>query len=116
MVDERTRRALRDLAEKQRAAVGAAEEVCQCANCAQARLKNEISQCDKDKLLQSLPEMIVKPNPSNFFPELSPNYESHRLGRVNIYPARSGDYVAHPSNTDSQGNLSKTRHVGVRRT
>jgi hypothetical protein len=75
MVDERTRRALRDLAEKQRAAVDAAEEICQCANCAQARLKNEISQCDKNAILEHLPRMIFGRGPNNFIPELSPNWD-----------------------------------------
>jgi hypothetical protein len=113
MVDERTRRALHELAEKQKAAVDAvakAEEVCQCEHCKQARAKKEMSQCDKDKLLQYLPEMIVKPNPSNFFPQLSPDYEAHQLGKVRVYANTDvSDYVAHPSNTDNQGRLRTQR-------
>jgi hypothetical protein len=76
MVDDKTRAALRELAAKQKSAIDAAGEVCQCANCVQSRMKNEISQCDKNELLQHLPKKIIGRRPGNVIPELSPNYES----------------------------------------
>jgi hypothetical protein len=57
--DERTRVALRDLANKQKAAIDAAGEICNCVNRQQARAKKQMSQCDKDRLLQYLPGKII---------------------------------------------------------
>jgi hypothetical protein len=84
MTDERTMAALRELANKQKAAVNAAEEICTCAHCQQARAKKEISQCDKNRLLEYLPSRIIGNMPGHIKPELSPNYESFRLGKARI--------------------------------
>jgi hypothetical protein len=75
MVDERTRAALRELAAKQKSAIDAAEAVCQCEDCVRSRLKKEMTQCDKNELLQHLPSKIIGRKPGNCIPELSPNYE-----------------------------------------
>jgi hypothetical protein len=81
MTDERTKAALRELAEKQKAAVDAAGEVCQCAHCQEARAKKEISQCDKDRLLQYLPDKMIGQMPGHIHPELSASYMNSKYGK-----------------------------------
>ncbi|MPZ07277.1 MAG: hypothetical protein GEU26_12825 [Nitrososphaeraceae archaeon] len=36
-----------------------AEEICNCANSTRERMKKEITQCDKDRIVQYLPMKIV---------------------------------------------------------
>jgi hypothetical protein len=87
MVDARTRAYLDELAkaiDANKRATDAAEEVCQCSNCIESRMKKEMSQCDKNRLLQYLPMKIIEPagdKYSNFIPELSPNFEFWQSGR-----------------------------------
>jgi hypothetical protein len=79
--DPRTRAALCDLAEKQKAAIDVAGEVCQCANCVQARAKKEISQCDKSRVLEYLPNRIIGQMPGHVQPELSASYMNSKYGK-----------------------------------
>jgi hypothetical protein len=71
MLDQRTREYLRQLQNT----LEGAEEICQCGNCTKEREKKQITQCDKDRILQYLPSKIVRPYASNFVPEISPSYE-----------------------------------------
>jgi hypothetical protein len=82
MTDERTMAALRELANKQKAAVDAAEEICKCVHCQQARAKKEISQCDKSKVLEYLPNRIIGQMPGHIKPELSPEYMNSKDGKT----------------------------------
>jgi hypothetical protein len=81
MTDERTSAALRELANKQKAAIDAAGEVCQCANCVQARAKKQVSQCDKSRVLEYLPNRIIGSMPGHIKPELSPSYMNSKYGK-----------------------------------
>ena len=65
--DPRTKAALRELA---------AEGHCTCIHCVEARIKGitKMPQCEINRRAQELQDMIIPPNPSNFFPELSPQY------------------------------------------
>jgi hypothetical protein len=80
MTDERTKAALGELAQKQKAAVDAAGEVCQCAHCQEARAKKQISQCDKSR--EYLPGRIIGGQmPGHIKPELSPEYMNSKYGK-----------------------------------
>jgi hypothetical protein len=80
MVDERTREYLYHL----KKALEVAGDVCTCADCINARMKKESSLCGKRKRIEQLPQKLIPDMPGNFIPELSPNYESFRLGRVRM--------------------------------
>jgi hypothetical protein len=56
-------------------AIDAAGEICQCVNCSRKRMQREMSQCDKNAILEHLPGMIFGRGPNNFIPELSPNWD-----------------------------------------
>ena len=84
MVDPRTHAYLKELAkavEQNKRAVSAAEQICTCADCIDARIQKQVSQCDKNRLLSELPEKIIPPYPDNFVPELSPNYFEFASGK-----------------------------------
>jgi hypothetical protein len=64
--DQRTAAYLRELAkavEANKRVTDAAEEICTCASCIESRMKKQMSQCDKNRLLQYLPMKIISPNP-----------------------------------------------------
>jgi hypothetical protein len=78
MVDERTKEYLKQLQKT----IDAAGEICKCANCARERMQKEITQCDKNRLLEYLPEeMMGGPLPGDVIPQLSPNYELWNSGK-----------------------------------
>jgi hypothetical protein len=58
-----------------------AEEICQCASCTAAREKKQISQCDKDRILQYLPMKMFREQSPGFTTELSSNPLYWKLGR-----------------------------------
>jgi hypothetical protein len=64
-MDAWTRKALHELAARQEAALEEAEKLCQCADCTQARAKKQISECDKNLILERLPSKIIRPLPGH---------------------------------------------------
>jgi hypothetical protein len=55
-------------------AVKTAGELCDCPNCIEARIKNTIPPCELNRIVNHIRDNVIRPNPSNFHPELSPNY------------------------------------------
>ena len=77
MTDPRTQAYLRELAkaqEQNRKVVDMAVQICTCNACIEERMKNAIPPCELNKRMQEVHDMIIPPNPSNFFPELSPDW------------------------------------------
>lgn len=68
MVTEETREYLRQLVK----AVECAEEICNCRHCTLEKVKKQITQDNKDRLLQYLPIKMM-PNPKGFIADLGPN-------------------------------------------
>jgi hypothetical protein len=79
MVTKETTEALRILIKKRNEAIEAAEKVCGCSSCTQERLKKQMLSSDKAErdiaVNLSLMNRIVKRDPSDFIPQLSPDYE-----------------------------------------
>lgn len=77
MADPRTIAYLRELAkahEQNRKVVDAAEQICTCIDCVEARAKKQISPCEQSKMMQTIRDSVIPSAPSNYFPELSPNW------------------------------------------
>ena len=77
MVDPRTAAYLRELnkaMEQNKKVVDAAEQICTCGNCIEARMNKTLSVCEVNKRMQEIYDSVIPPNPSNFIPELSPTY------------------------------------------
>lgn len=76
-MDVRTRAYLRELnkaIEQNKRVVDAAEQICTCVNCVEARMKKAIPPCELNKRMQQIHDAVIPPMPSNFHPELSPYY------------------------------------------
>ena len=60
----------------------AAEKICTCESCIEARARKQISSCQQAKIANSIHEKVIVPMPGHFAPELSPNYFDSRSTRM----------------------------------
>ena len=99
MTDPRTTAALRELA---------AEGHCTCIHCVEARIKGitKMPQCEINRRVQELHDWIIPPNPSNFIPELSPNYNPNTgVVESNSRPVRMFESDSGPPRLATRWNI-----------
>ena len=89
MVDPRTQTYLSELnkaMEANKRAVNAAEQICTCANCIEARKKKTIPPCELNKRMQEIHDTIIPPVPGHYALEYDPahwrNQKSIRMTRL----------------------------------
>jgi|GEM_PF-5577940 hypothetical protein len=89
MVDPRTQASLRELnmaVEQNKKVMNAAEQICTCTNCIEARMKKTIPPCEQSKRMQEIHGMIIPPVPGHYALEYDPahwrNQKSIRMTRL----------------------------------
>lgn len=85
-MDHRTRAYLNELAKAleyndKSVAIGAAEQICTCPSCAEARANKGLSDCDKAQLARNVHDKVLGNMPGHCIPELSPNYFLFHSGK-----------------------------------
>jgi hypothetical protein len=81
MVDPRTQAYLRELnkaMEQNRKAVDAAEKICTCATCIEARMKKTIPPCELNKRMQEIHDAIIPPAPGYYAIDGDPTHWSRQ--------------------------------------
>jgi hypothetical protein len=83
-MDPRTRAYFRELAnatEANRKLADAVQEICTCVNCIGARTNKTLAAYDNAKLMREMHDKIIGTTPSNYAPELDPNYFLFQSGK-----------------------------------
>ena len=63
------------------AAIGITEGICECPECIMARTRNQLSQCERAKILRNVHDKIIGSTPGNYVPRLSPDYDLFHSGK-----------------------------------
>lgn len=86
-MDPRTAKYLKELAHAlehndRNVALGAAEQICTCPKCIEARMNKGLSDCDKVQLAKNVQDKVLgRPLPGYYMPEVSPNYFLYQSGK-----------------------------------
>ena len=85
-MDPRTQKYLKELANAleyndKKVAIGAAEQLCTCPKCIEARANKGLSDCDKAQLTRNVRDKVLGTMPGNYIPEASPNYFLYQSGK-----------------------------------